>query len=185
MQPLKIILYGKPGSGKDTQAELLAKKYGLLHFSGGALLRDEVARETALGKEIKHYLDEGVFVPKGIVGSLMKEKILNPATQSSGYILQGYPRSAESFLKYLTFSAPDAIFILDISNDTAMHRLRERQRSDDYSEAIQRRLRSFQENDEPLFLWFKEQNIRVIHINADQEKMILFAEICSHLSKNP
>ena len=63
MPARRVVLLGPPGAGKGTQAKLLAERTGLLHLSTGDVLRDEVARGTALGKKAKGYMDRGDLVP--------------------------------------------------------------------------------------------------------------------------
>ncbi|HDL85893.1 MAG TPA: adenylate kinase, partial [Candidatus Acetothermia bacterium] len=62
----RIVLLGPPGAGKGTQAKLLAAKNGLAHLSTGDILRDEVARDTELGRKAKGYMNRGDLVPDGL-----------------------------------------------------------------------------------------------------------------------
>ena len=65
--PLFLIIMGAPGSGKGTQSKLLASQLSLLHISSGDLLRNAVSKQTALGEEIKSYLDQGKLLPDELV----------------------------------------------------------------------------------------------------------------------
>lgn len=154
---LKILLFGKPGSGKDTQATALAKHFDLVHVSAGELLRKEVASRSELGLMIAPYIERGEFVPKGIAGMLMKTCLLSDETQRRGYITAGYPRSIESFQEYLTHDTPTVVIVFDVSDEEARDRLLLRKREDDTEEAIATRLRIFHEMDEGLFAWLVEE----------------------------
>lgn len=88
---MKIMLIGPQGSGKGTQAKLVAKKYNIPHIATGDLLREAVNKRTELGLKIKNILDNGELVPDELVISLIKEKL-----KSCGdFILDGFPRTIE------------------------------------------------------------------------------------------
>jgi adenylate kinase len=87
-----LILLGAPGTGKGTQAGLLAEKEGWLHVSTGEMLRDAVNRRTILGEAAKKYMDQGALVPDQLVISMLVERISQPDAQS-GLILDGFPRN--------------------------------------------------------------------------------------------
>lgn len=88
---MKLILLGPPGSGKGTVAAQLSKKFKLFALSAGELLREEIAKNTTLGKEIKKYLEKGKLVPDEFVTEMIK---LEVKTKKS-YILDGFPRSVK------------------------------------------------------------------------------------------
>lgn len=87
-----LILLGAPGTGKGTQAHLLAEKEGWLHVSTGDMLREAVANKTALGEEAKKYMDQGALVPDELVIGMLIERIAQPDAQE-GLILDGFPRN--------------------------------------------------------------------------------------------
>lgn len=87
-----LILLGAPGTGKGTQAHLLAEKEGWLHVSTGDMLREAVAKKTALGEEAKKYMDQGALVPDELVIGMLIERIAQPDAQE-GLILDGFPRN--------------------------------------------------------------------------------------------
>lgn len=154
---LKILLFGKPGSGKDTQAVALAEYFHLAHFSAGDLLRKEVLSGSDLGKVIAPYVERGEIVPNGVAGKLMKAHILSEEVQKSGYVIVNYPRKVESFKEYLAHDTPAAVVVLDVSDEEARDRLLLRKREDDEEGAIATRLRIFHEMDEGLFAWLVEE----------------------------
>jgi adenylate kinase len=87
-----LILLGAPGTGKGTQAKVLAEKRGWLHLSTGEMLRENVANETALGKAAKTYMDQGVLVPDDLVIEMLVERI-GEKDASPGFVLDGFPRT--------------------------------------------------------------------------------------------
>jgi adenylate kinase len=87
-----LILLGAPGTGKGTQAKVLAEKRGWLHLSTGEMLRDNVANETELGKAAKTYMDKGVLVPDDLVIEMLVERI-GHKDAGSGFVLDGFPRT--------------------------------------------------------------------------------------------
>ncbi len=83
---------GPPGSGKGTQAKLLAARFGIPHISSGDLLRDAVRRKTPLGMQAKQYMDRGDLVPDNVLLGMIAERLRQPDCVS-GFILDGFPRT--------------------------------------------------------------------------------------------
>jgi len=92
--PLNIALFGVQGSGKGTQAKLIADKHALPIFSPGAMYREAIKAGTEIGKIADEYINKGQLAPDDLTNRLMKER-LNQADSQNGYILDGYPRSQE------------------------------------------------------------------------------------------
>jgi len=93
MKGARIALLGPPGCGKGTLARLLHEKYGLPVLATGDLLRDAIREETPLGKMAQAYLDQGLLVPDAVVNDLMASTLLKDSYLSTGFILDGYPRT--------------------------------------------------------------------------------------------
>jgi adenylate kinase len=87
-----VIFLGPPGAGKGTQAKVAAKEYAIPHLSTGDMLRDHVARGTALGKLAKQYMDSGNLVPDDLVLQMVEERISMPDC-ANGFVLDGFPRT--------------------------------------------------------------------------------------------
>ncbi len=118
----RIVLLGPPGAGKGTQAKLLAAKSGLAHLSTGDILRDEVARDTELGREAKGYMNRGDLVPDGLIIDMIKGRL----DEKSGFILDGFPRTvaqAEALEKILSI---DVAINIELSREEVISRLSSR-----------------------------------------------------------
>ena len=128
-----IIIFGKPGSGKGTQADFLKNKYNLYHISTGDLFRKNITNETKL------YLDNGDLVPDFITIKMLENEVLSNK-DVQGYIFDGFPRtlnqaeSLDSFLISINLKI-NATIALEVSEDELISRLLERgkttNRSDD------------------------------------------------------
>ena len=88
----RLILLGPPGAGKGTQADLLCKEFNIPKISTGDMLREAIANQTDLGKEVASILDSGALVSDEIIGSLLEERLSNDDC-ANGYLLDGVPRT--------------------------------------------------------------------------------------------
>ena len=89
---MNLILLGAPGAGKGTQAELLMEKLSIPGISTGNMLREAMRNGTALGEQVKYYMDNGLLVPDEVVIGIIKD-YLSSDKCSNGFILDGFPRS--------------------------------------------------------------------------------------------
>src|SRR5688572_31547946 len=89
---LNLVMLGPPGAGKGTQAIRLARLWGIPHVSTGAILREAIRNETALGREVKAILDSGALVDDALITRVVWER-LNRPDASAGFLLDGYPRT--------------------------------------------------------------------------------------------
>lgn len=91
---MRVLFIGGPGAGKGTQSARMATFFGLTHLSSGDLLRKHVDQGTALGQRVKDFMDRGDLVPDQIVMDMLRKPVL-AASKAGGYILDGFPRTAE------------------------------------------------------------------------------------------
>ena len=87
-----LILLGAPGTGKGTQANILAARFAFLHVSMGDMLRETVAAGSELGRQAKTYMDKGALAPDEVVIGMLVERIGRPDARA-GFVLDGYPRN--------------------------------------------------------------------------------------------
>ncbi|RMJ21488.1 hypothetical protein PHISP_07641 [Aspergillus sp. HF37] len=90
---MRIILMGPPGAGKGTQAPAIKDKYCVCHLATGDMLRSQVAKQTALGKEAKTIMDQGGLVSDEIMVNMIKSELDNNVECKNGFILDGFPRT--------------------------------------------------------------------------------------------
>ena len=134
-----IVIFGKPGSGKGTQANFLKEKYKLYHISTGNLFRKNINNQTELGVEAKSFLDTGDLVPDSVTIKMLENEVLSNK-EVNGYIFDGFPRtlnqakSLDTFLESINLNI-NATIALDVNEDELISRLLDRgkktNRSDD------------------------------------------------------
>ena len=88
-----LILLGAPGAGKGTQAQILREKFGLAHISSGDLFRENVSKQTPLGKLAKSFMDKGELVPDDVTIQMVMDRIARPDC-AKGVVFDGFPRTA-------------------------------------------------------------------------------------------
>jgi len=160
-KPITFIFLGPPGSGKGTQAQVLADELAILHISTGEILRQAIADRTPLGEQAQSYMDRGELVPDELLLDLIQERLTHPDA-SRGWILDGFPRnvSQASFLDRLLEKieqTSDHIINLDVPAETLVQRLLSRGRKDDSEETIRRRLVVYQEQTAPVIDYYQRQ----------------------------
>ena len=126
---MRTIFLGAPGTGKGTQASVLAKKYGIPQISTGDILRQAVREGTELGKKAKSILEAGELVPDDIIIALVRDRLAQPDC-ARGYILDGFPRTvpqAQSLDEMLGIVTPiDAVIYFDVPEEEIIKRLTSR-----------------------------------------------------------
>ncbi len=124
---LRLVLFGPPGAGKGTQAQLLTERYELSHISSGDIFRHNLRQGTPLGLRAKEYMERGELVPDGVVIDIMLDKIMS-IQASDGFILDGFPRNtrqAEELEEALTARARnvDRVLHIDVPEGELARRL--------------------------------------------------------------
>ena len=89
---INLILFGKPGSGKGTQAEFVKNKYGLVHISTGDVFRYNISKQTELGLLAKSYMEKGDLVPDNVTIKMLEAEV-NKSLNANGFIFDGFPRT--------------------------------------------------------------------------------------------
>jgi adenylate kinase len=156
---MRLLLIGAPGAGKGTQAERLAKRFGIAHICSGDLLRQHIEDQTSLGQTIKSYIERGDLVPDGAVMDMLRKPVV-AAAEARGYVLDGFPRTVEqakaAFTVVRTLGAEvQAAVHLDVPREELVRRLLSRGRGSDDTEAvIDRRLQVYLDNTVPLLGYY-------------------------------
>jgi len=176
MKSLEVLIFlGPPGSGKGTQAEILTDKLKYFHISIGDLLRENISKNTDLGKLATKYVDSGELVPDDLIIELVNStlhRLQNENSQFQGVILDGFPRTlnqAESLESKIKDSGAliKAVIYLDILDEKIISRLQSRGRNDDKPELIRNRLNVYREQTEPLLGFYSEKKL-LEPVNGDQ-----------------
>ena len=169
---MRILLIGAPGSGKGTQADRLAAHYGVTHISSGDLLRQHVRDQTPLGLVIKNLVDNGDFVSDAIVMDMLRKPVI-AAAERGGYILDGFPRSAEQARAAYPIArdlgvAVEVAIHLDVPRAELVRRLLARHRgSEDTLEVIEHRLDIYYEQTVPLVDYYTEREW-LLHVDGSR-----------------
>ena len=90
---INLILFGKPGSGKGTQAEFVKQKYDLVHISTGDVFRFNISKNTELGELAKSYMDKGDLVPDKVTIKMLEAEV-EKFPDADGFIFDGFPRTS-------------------------------------------------------------------------------------------
>ena len=181
---LNIVLFGPPGSGKGTQSELLLEKYQLEHISTGDILRDQIARQTALGMQVKQLIDKGLLVYDELIVQLLEAR-LTEKIDSNGFLFDGFPRNIaqasilEDLLSKLKTSL-SCMISLEVDQEELTRRLLRRAqiqgRSDDTEEVILERFKEYTLKTVPVMEFYKNRNL-FFPINGMGEPKKIFESI--------
>jgi adenylate kinase len=123
---VRLVLLGKPGAGKGTQAALLSAHYGVEHLSTGDVFRSAVAQGTPTGLEVKHFMDTGELVPDEIVIRVVDEHFAAGGPLEDGFILDGFPRTlvqAEELERVLQDHPLDLVLDIEVPTETILDRI--------------------------------------------------------------
>ena len=163
---INLVLFGKPGAGKGTQASFLKEKYNLKHISTGDVFRYNIKNGTELGTLAKSYIDKGELVPDEVTIKMLQDEVeKNP--EASGFIFDGFPRTtaqAKALDDFLVSKEMriDATIALEANDEVLIQRLLERGkvsgRSDDQDEnMIRNRFDEYNEKTAPLKDYYDDQ----------------------------
>jgi adenylate kinase len=188
---INLVIFGPLGSGKGTQAQKIKEKYGFIHFSTGDLLRDEIKKQTPLGKNIEMVVNSGALVSDELIEEIVKEFIKNN-NNAKGIIFDGFPRTlhqAEMLDKELANNnlKIDLVIKLDIPETTIKNRLKYRaqkeKRADDNDEAINNRLQYYYQHTLPIIDYYKRTNKNIVDIYGDRDVNEVFNDICQQIDR--
>jgi adenylate kinase len=166
---MRLILMGPPGAGKGTQASVISERLGVPAVSTGDIFRANVSEGTPLGLEAKRYMDAGDYVPDAVTNGMVRDRLAQ-ADASSGFLLDGYPRTVaqvEELDRMLAESdtSLEAVVVLTVDDEELvqrlLHRARTEGRTDDTEEVIRHRQEVYNEQTAPLIAVYGKRGILV------------------------
>ena len=189
-----LVIIGASGSGKGTQAKIIAKNYGMLHVSSGDVLRQEVARQTPIGKKISQFLDKGMWVPNEVICKMIFSRLKEAFFR--GFILDGSPRTVvqaeliDDFLEKQKLEI-NLVILIKVRPEVVLAR-REKViadgkkfqtgRNDDYPEAFKSRFESYMKTIQPILEYYREKGI-LIEIDGERPIDDIYKDIVLELEK--
>ena len=206
----KYVIMGVQGSGKGTQAKLLAEALDLVHISVGDVFRWQVQHHTKIGAQVKRTVDSGELVGDDLVESVVQTR-LHEHDWNYGFIIDGFPRNARQAEFFLESFDIDGVINLHLPDDEVERRVLSRRvcgqcgldynliahrpavedtcdvcggqlltRKDDNAEALASRLRDYHEKTRPVIEIFERKEF-VVTIDATKPKAEVFSDICAQV----
>lgn len=169
-----VVLMGPVGSGKSTQAELLAEKLGAHHFDMGNLLREVAQGNNGDAQVVKNLIEKGEFVSDELVTKLVKEFLAG----KDKVVMEGFPRTLAQASKGSI--VPDHVIYIKLSDDIAKKRLMVRGRADDIEETILKRLAIYHEQTEPILEYYRKKG-KLIEVDGDRPIPDIAQDIARHI----
>jgi adenylate kinase len=164
---MRVVFLGPPGSGKGTQAKLLAERLKVPFISTGEMLRAAVLEGTPLGGKVKAVMEAGELVSDDLMIALIRERIASPDA-AKGFVLDGFPRTVDQALALerilngneKTVSAvvnlvvPEAVLIDRLAGRSGLEH-----RTDDRRDTVLERLKVYHQKTEPLIDFYRQRNL--------------------------
>jgi adenylate kinase len=178
---MRVILMGPPGAGKGTQAGLIAKCFDIPAISTGDIFRANVAQGTELGRQARLFMDAGQYVPDAITNKMVGNRLSEPDA-ASGFVLDGYPRTAaqveelDGMLRMTGHSIDRVLCLIVDDPEQLVTRLLQRAdaegRTDDTADVIRHRQKLYAEETEPLLDVYRARGqLRMLSGAGDVEKV--------------
>lgn len=177
---ITVVLAGRPGAGKGTQAERVASQMGLVHVSTGDLVRDEVARGTTLGRALHAAVTAGRLVDDRTMLDVLA-RALDDIGPRRGVLLDGYPRTVAQATALDALRPIDLVLELDVPARRIIERLRARARDDDTVAAIDARLHVYDVETRPMLRVFDARGA-LVTVSGDRAPELVAADIVRTLA---
>jgi len=194
---VNLIIFGPPGAGKGTYASRLATILEIAGIATGDIFREEIKRNTVLGRKVADFVNKGVLVPDEVAIEILRKKVSEPNGQN-GFILDGYPRTIEQAKALENIAKIDAVICIIVPEWIIIERLSNRricsncgevynlrylkpkiedicdkcggklyQREDDKPEVVKDRLKVYERQTQPLIEYYK-QKIPILKVENKQ-----------------
>jgi len=163
---LNIVLFGPPGAGKGTQAEILEKKYGFLHLSTGEAIRNQISQKTPMGLQAEEQMKDGGLVDDDLVCKIVASYVLNHS-EGKGVIFDGFPRTTSQAERFDVFlkehgQKVSSMIAMTIPDEEIVKRILERAKSsgradDQDPEIIRHRIDTYKKQTAPVADFYAAQ----------------------------
>ena len=169
------ILFGPPGSGKGTQATIISERFGLIHVSTGQMLRDEVAADSELGREVAPIMKSGGLIPDDVMVRVIEKRLAQPDA-AAGVLLDGFPRTvpqASELDEMLERTGREigVVLFFDVPESELRKRIAERSeidhRADDTPEAFIQRMREYEAKTAPVIGYYEGRGTSIEFVNGN------------------
>lgn len=169
-----VVLFGPPGSGKGTQSQRVAERLGIPHVATGDILRAEVARGSALGREAEPIMRSGKLVPDDLIVRIIESRLGEPDA-ATGALLDGFPRTvpqAEALDGMLRRRGRqvDVVVALRVDDDELRRRILRRAeiegRADDTDAALDERLRTYRSETAPVLGYYRKSGTSIVEVDG-------------------
>lgn len=168
------ILFGPPGCGKGTQAAIISARFGLPHVSTGQMLRDEVAADSELGREVAPVMRAGALIPDATMVRVIERRLAQPDA-TRGVLLDGFPRTVpqaqelDGMLERTGRQLGVVLFFdvpVEVLRKRIAHRAEIDHRADDSPEAFVERIREYEAKTAPVLGYYQERGTRIEFVNG-------------------
>ena len=164
MEPVRLVVFGRQGSGKGTQCARLVDHYDTIHISTGDMLRAAVSEGTELGLQAKRVMDQGDLVSDEIMIGIVRDRLARADVAEHGFLLDGFPRTPAQVSALLETIGGDGLLAainIDVPVAEVTERMLARGREDDTAEAIARRLDLYEMETAPIIGFFADRDLYV------------------------
>jgi adenylate kinase len=188
---VRVIMLSPPGAGKGTHSRWLMRQTGAAHISSGDLLRAEIERGSELGRQVAAYTARGDLVPDELIFSILVPAVVAAASETGGYVLDGFPRTMPQALRAAELGAElsltaDAVIYLTAPEEELISRLLDRAerdgRADDRLNVIRHRLAVFASETAPLIEYYRGRGI-LLELSTDRPEEEVQADLLRWLDK--
>lgn len=174
---MKIVILGPPGSGKSTQAAILAQKLALPHLDSGETLRKIKEEPSALGRRVKKHLEKDHLVPDRDILAVVKKELAK-SQYEKGWVIDGFPRTLSQAKKAAL--PVNFVFYIKVAKDECIKRLLKRGREDDTRLQIKERLKEYFEKTVPVLDYYQEKGV-LLEVDGEKPELEVHQEILSKL----